>query len=176
MHTISQNEALANLPVPVLEAAIERFLRPITERLPDKRFSRVVCKGSMRTPSTSWHSKYFPLTAEAYSLTALDDLLQASHKLLDEQQESVFLLALQWWQALNSEQRKQIEQYISMKKRAVYTFSLLLIGTDVLQAKSGHFLNWLNGANITDIQILGFPLVSKAALGIRSLPKAYHCG
>lgn len=43
MHTIPQNETLANLPVAELEQAIEQFLQPVTERLPDKRLSRVVC-------------------------------------------------------------------------------------------------------------------------------------
>lgn len=83
-------------------------------------------------------SKYFPLAAEARSLTALDGLLKASHKRIDEQHESIFLLALQRWQALDPEQRKQIKKYISMKNRTGHTVSLLLIGMDVLQAKPGH--------------------------------------
>jgi hypothetical protein len=42
MHTILQNEALANLPGAELEQAIEQFLQPMTERLPDKRLGKVV--------------------------------------------------------------------------------------------------------------------------------------
>jgi hypothetical protein len=42
MHTISQNEALANMPVAELEAAIEQFLEPVTTRLPDQRLGKVV--------------------------------------------------------------------------------------------------------------------------------------
>src|SRR5690242_6209567 len=45
MNTISQNEALANLPISELEAAIEQFLQPVTDRLPDKRLGRVVRLG-----------------------------------------------------------------------------------------------------------------------------------
>jgi hypothetical protein len=43
LYTIPQPEALANLPVAELEAAIEQFLQPATARLPDKRLGRVVC-------------------------------------------------------------------------------------------------------------------------------------
>ena len=42
MHTIAQNEVFANLPITELEQAIEQFLQPVTERLPDKRLGRVV--------------------------------------------------------------------------------------------------------------------------------------
>lgn len=42
MHTIPQNEALANMPMAELDAAIEQFLQPVTDRLPDKRLGRVV--------------------------------------------------------------------------------------------------------------------------------------
>ena len=45
MNTISQNEALANLPISELEAAIDQFLQPVTDRLPDKRLGRVVGLG-----------------------------------------------------------------------------------------------------------------------------------
>jgi hypothetical protein len=72
MHTIPQSEALANLPVVELEQAIEQFLQPVTERLPDKRLDRVVClavqgisslqssimgqmaRGLVRTSQTIW--------------------------------------------------------------------------------------------------------------------------
>jgi hypothetical protein len=43
IHTIPQNDPLANLPIAELEQAIEQFMQPITEHLPDKRLSRVVC-------------------------------------------------------------------------------------------------------------------------------------
>jgi hypothetical protein len=42
MHTIPQNEALANMPVAKLETAIEQFLQPVTDHLPDKRLGKVV--------------------------------------------------------------------------------------------------------------------------------------
>jgi hypothetical protein len=45
MNTVSQNEALANLPISELEAAIEHFLQPVTDRLPDTRLGRVVRLG-----------------------------------------------------------------------------------------------------------------------------------
>ena len=50
MNTISQNEALANLPISELEAAIEHFLQPVTDRLPDKRLGRV----AYCDPDGSW--------------------------------------------------------------------------------------------------------------------------
>jgi hypothetical protein len=40
--TIPQSDSVANLPVAELEAAMEQFLKPDTERMPDKRLARVM--------------------------------------------------------------------------------------------------------------------------------------
>lgn len=42
MNSIPQSDKLADLPVAELEAAITQFLKPVTQRLPDKRLSQVV--------------------------------------------------------------------------------------------------------------------------------------
>ena len=42
MNKIPQNDALANLPVAELEVALEQFLQPVTNRLPDRRLGQVV--------------------------------------------------------------------------------------------------------------------------------------
>jgi len=42
MSTITQNEMLAKIPVVQLEAEIEKFVEPVTKRLPEKRLKKVI--------------------------------------------------------------------------------------------------------------------------------------
>jgi hypothetical protein len=42
MSTITQNEVLAKIPLAELEAEIEKFMEPVTQRLPEKRLRTVV--------------------------------------------------------------------------------------------------------------------------------------
>ena len=42
MSTIAQKELLAKIPVVQLEAEIEKFVEPVTKRLPEKRLKKVI--------------------------------------------------------------------------------------------------------------------------------------
>lgn len=42
MRTIPQNELLAKIPLVQLETAIEQFVEPVSQQVPDKRLKRII--------------------------------------------------------------------------------------------------------------------------------------